>query len=72
MAISTTFNRIKREIGIKKCVIIDGNVGDVEKSAYQKASYYTPVPGGVGPMTIAELLYQTKCAIESLKSNSNW
>lgn len=50
----------------------DGNVGDVEKSAYQKASYYTPVPGGVGPMTIAELLYQTKCAIESLKSNSNW
>ena len=29
MALSTTFTRIKREIGIKKCVIIDGNVGDV-------------------------------------------
>ena len=29
MALSTTFNRLKREIGIKKCVIIDGNVGDV-------------------------------------------
>ena len=43
----------------------DGNVGDVEKLAYQKASYYTPVPGGVGPMTIAELLYQTKLAIEN-------
>ena len=28
MALSTTFNRLKREIGIKKCVIIDGNVGD--------------------------------------------
>jgi len=29
MALSTTFNRLKREIGIKKCVIVDGNVGDV-------------------------------------------
>lgn len=29
MALSTTFNRLKREIGIKKCIIIDGNVGDV-------------------------------------------
>ena len=29
MALSTTFNRLKREIGIKKCVVIDGNVGDV-------------------------------------------
>ena len=29
MALSTTFNRLKREIGIKKCVIIDGNIGDV-------------------------------------------
>ena len=27
MALSTTFNRLKREIGIKKCVIVDGNVG---------------------------------------------
>ena len=29
MSLKTTFNRIKREIGIKKCVILDGNVGDV-------------------------------------------
>ena len=29
MALSTTFTRLKREIGIKKCVIVDGNVGDV-------------------------------------------
>lgn len=29
MALSTTFNRLKREIGIKRCLIIDGNVGDV-------------------------------------------
>ena len=29
MALDTGFNRIKREIGIKRCIIIDGNVGDV-------------------------------------------
>ena len=29
MALSTTFNRLKREIGIKRCIILDGNVGDV-------------------------------------------
>jgi len=37
-----------------------GDVGDVEYSgASQKASWITPVPGGVGPMTIAVLLKQT-------------
>lgn len=37
-----------------------GDVGDVEySSAAAKASYITPVPGGVGPMTIAMLLKQT-------------
>ena len=35
-------------------------VGDVEfESAKEKASAITPVPGGVGPMTIAMLLYNT-------------
>lgn len=29
MSIQTSFAKIKREIGIKKCIIIDGNVGDV-------------------------------------------
>lgn len=29
MALKTAFNRLKREIGIKRCVIVDGNVGDV-------------------------------------------
>jgi methylenetetrahydrofolate dehydrogenase (NADP+) / methenyltetrahydrofolate cyclohydrolase len=37
-----------------------GNVGDVEyDAAAQRASLITPVPGGVGPMTIAVLLEQT-------------
>ena len=30
--------------------------GDVDPAAAQKAGWYTPVPGGVGPMTIAMLL----------------
>ncbi len=40
-------------------------VGDVEfEAAYQRASAITPVPGGVGPMTITMLLYNT---VESAK-----
>jgi methylenetetrahydrofolate dehydrogenase (NADP+)/methenyltetrahydrofolate cyclohydrolase len=46
-------------------VVIDagcnpGNVGDVDaEGARERASLLTPVPGGVGPMTIALLLEQT-------------
>ncbi|MGW0858007.1 bifunctional 5,10-methylenetetrahydrofolate dehydrogenase/5,10-methenyltetrahydrofolate cyclohydrolase [Streptomyces sp. NPDC002690] len=46
-------------------VVIDagynpGNVGDVDfESARERAGLITPVPGGVGPMTIAVLLDQT-------------
>lgn len=28
-------------------------VGDIDPSAYAKASLYTPVPGGIGPLTVA-------------------
>ncbi|MCH2044960.1 MAG: bifunctional methylenetetrahydrofolate dehydrogenase/methenyltetrahydrofolate cyclohydrolase FolD [Saprospiraceae bacterium] len=35
-------------------------VGDVDFAALEpKASYITPVPGGVGPMTVTSLLYNT-------------
>lgn len=38
----------------------EGNIGDVDfDSAVERASLITPVPGGVGPMTIATLLEQT-------------
>ena len=38
----------------------EGNVGDVDyEAAFEKASLITPVPGGVGPMTIATLIAQT-------------
>lgn len=45
-------------------VVVDAgyadNRGDVEyEAAAERASYITPVPGGVGPMTIATLLAQT-------------
>lgn len=41
--------------------------GDVEfKEVAAKASYITPVPGGVGPMTIASLLINTMRAAENL------
>lgn len=42
-------------------------VGDVDFDAIsQKASFITPVPGGVGPMTIAMLIYNTLEAAENL------
>ena len=42
-----------------------GNVGDIELSAViEKCSAYTPVPGGVGPMTISTLIAQTVEAAE--------
>ena len=31
-------------------------VGDINKDAYSKASFITPVPGGVGPMTVAMII----------------
>ena len=38
----------------------EGNVGDIDlEYAASKSSAYTPVPGGVGPMTIASLIEQT-------------
>ncbi len=56
-------------------VVIDagdnpGNVGDVEYArAAQRARLITPVPGGVGPATIAVLLSQTVDAAESARNS---
>lgn len=46
------------DVGISK---VNGKiVGDVDfESVSQKASFITPVPGGVGPMTVATLLLNT-------------
>ena len=50
----------------------DGKLaGDVDfDSAKEKASYITPVPGGVGPMTITMLLANTVQAAERLAAKS--
>ncbi len=54
----------------KGAVVVDagyhpGGVGDIELPAVvDKCSAYTPVPGGVGPMTIATLIAQTVEAAE--------
>lgn len=38
--------------------------GDVQKDVAEKCSYITPVPGGVGPMTVAMLMANVKLAAE--------
>ncbi|MES2985449.1 MAG: bifunctional methylenetetrahydrofolate dehydrogenase/methenyltetrahydrofolate cyclohydrolase FolD [Pseudomonadota bacterium] len=62
--IDVGINRITREDGTSKLV------GDVDtKAAREFARYITPVPGGVGPMTIACLLrntLQAACAIRGV------
>jgi methylenetetrahydrofolate dehydrogenase (NADP+)/methenyltetrahydrofolate cyclohydrolase len=49
----------------------EGNlVGDVEfETAKQRAGWITPVPGGVGPMTVATLMQNTLYAAEALHKN---
>ena len=52
------------DVGINR--LPDGKLcGDVDfSSAREKAAWITPVPGGVGPMTIAMLLSNTVLAAE--------
>lgn len=52
------------DIGINR--LADGKlVGDIEFAvAKDRASYITPVPGGVGPMTVATLMENTLLALE--------
>ncbi|HDL00890.1 MAG TPA: bifunctional 5,10-methylene-tetrahydrofolate dehydrogenase/5,10-methylene-tetrahydrofolate cyclohydrolase [candidate division Zixibacteria bacterium] len=46
-------------------------VGDVDyKGCFEKASYITPVPGGVGPMTISMLMENTVTAAEKISGLS--
>jgi methylenetetrahydrofolate dehydrogenase (NADP+)/methenyltetrahydrofolate cyclohydrolase len=43
----------------------DGLVGDVDPAVFEVAGLMTPVPGGVGPMTIAMLLRNTLTAAQA-------
>lgn len=53
------------DVGINR--MADGKLkGDVEyESAVKKAAFITPVPGGVGPMTVAMLMHNTLVAYEN-------
>jgi methylenetetrahydrofolate dehydrogenase (NADP+)/methenyltetrahydrofolate cyclohydrolase len=57
------------DIGVSK---VDGKLkGDVDFEAVApKTSWITPVPGGVGPMTIAMLLANTIKAAKKRKNNN--
>ena len=54
------------DVGINR--LDDGRlVGDIDfESACERAGYITPVPGGVGPMTVATLLQNTVDAADEL------
>jgi methylenetetrahydrofolate dehydrogenase (NADP+)/methenyltetrahydrofolate cyclohydrolase len=54
------------DVGINR--MEDGHlVGDVEfDEAAKRASWITPVPGGVGPMTVATLMENTLEAAQAL------
>lgn len=57
------------DAGYNKVEGRDKDVGDVEfEAASERASWITPVPGGVGPMTIAMLLAHTVKAAEKYGS----
>jgi len=71
---------LKAEMVKEKAVVIDVGtnrksgklLGDVDfESVREKASWITPVPGGVGPMTIAMLLSNTVTAAAALNPISN-
>ena len=63
VVIDVGINRVKNENAVRGYNI----VGDVDLSSIkEKASLYTPVPGGVGPMTIAMLM---KNVCEAAKLN---
>ena len=56
---------IKDGAVIVDCGYSDDNVGDIDKKCIDIASAYTPIPGGVGPVTIAMLIEQTVISAEN-------
>jgi methylenetetrahydrofolate dehydrogenase (NADP+)/methenyltetrahydrofolate cyclohydrolase len=58
------------DVGINRITLADGTkktVGDVDFDAVKaKVAHITPVPGGVGPMTVAMLLKNTIRSAEIL------
>ncbi|KAJ8935618.1 hypothetical protein NQ318_006461, partial [Aromia moschata] len=63
------------DVGINRIQTEDGKtklVGDVDFEGVSRiAGHITPVPGGVGPMTVAMLMYNTLKAAKGLANVSN-
>ncbi|MBC7129519.1 MAG: bifunctional 5,10-methylenetetrahydrofolate dehydrogenase/5,10-methenyltetrahydrofolate cyclohydrolase [Thermoplasmatales archaeon] len=65
---------IKEEHIKKNCIVIDAGIkkengkiyGDLDEKAAKKALAFTPVPGGVGPVTIACMLENAIIAYEKI------
>ncbi len=63
IVIDVGINRIQKEINGETKNKLVGDINFIE--AEKKASFITPVPGGVGPMTIACLLRNTTIAMKN-------
>src|SRR5207245_8046002 len=50
------------DVGMNRVADSKKLLGDVDPAAAERAAYITPVPGGVGPMTIAMVLQNTVTA----------
>jgi methylenetetrahydrofolate dehydrogenase (NADP+)/methenyltetrahydrofolate cyclohydrolase len=62
------------DVGITRIMGDDGKeklVGDIAFDEVQHAKAVTPVPGGVGPMTIACLLHNTVQAVKTMVENGD-
>ena len=73
-------NFVKADMLNKDSVVIDVGInrdsdgklcGDVERGAIDKVKYITPVPGGVGPMTVTMLIKNTLIAYKFQKGAEN-
>ncbi|HOP65981.1 MAG TPA: bifunctional 5,10-methylenetetrahydrofolate dehydrogenase/5,10-methenyltetrahydrofolate cyclohydrolase [Bacilli bacterium] len=67
---------IKAKLLKSNAIIIDagyneGNIGDVDLDEIDSSISYTPVPGGIGPITISKLLEQTVNAYERRNYGKN-
>jgi len=67
---------IKPDMVSENAIVIDAGtaesggktMGDVDKKVYEKVTSYSPVPGGVGPVTVAMLF---KNLIEAVKRSND-
>lgn len=62
-------NLIRSEHIKRGVVLIDVGLGDFDAGCYERADAYTPVKGGVGPMTVISLMENVTEAAARLKSS---